>query len=359
MSALSGALLALAVVLALVVLALAVRGRAGGGGTPAQQFVELRGRIEALVATQHDLPRAVADGATVQARSLADLREQLGRLAEATARLETLGRSVAEVQGLLRVPHLRGTLGEVWLEELLRQVFPEALYRTPYAFRSGERVVPIDAKFPLDACQRMLKAEGDALVHERRAFRRSLRQRIDEIAERYIRPEEGTFEFALMYIPAEAVYYEAVVREESLDAAESIIGYSLRRHVLPVSPNTFYAYLAAVLHGLRRLEVEQRAREIQEALGGLRQLLGGFRRSFDLVGKHLDHAARQYHQSDRAWERVSAHLHAVTAISGGGGETPDALQPTEESPAGDSGMPSRERTGMPAGEEPARAPGCP
>jgi len=347
MTTLEVVFLAVTVVLAVAVLLLVLRGRGSGAELLQQQFVELRGRLDALVATQHELPRTMSDGATLQARSLADVREQLGRLAEATARLESLGRSVTEVQDLLRVPHLRGTLGEVWLEELLRQVFPEALFRTQYAFRSGERVdaalfigdriVPIDAKFPLDACQRMRHAEGEALVRERRAFRRSLRQRIDEIAERYIRPDEGTFDFALMYIPAEAVYYEAVVREESLESAESIIGYALRRHVLPVSPNTFYAYLAAVLHGLRGLEVEQRAKEIQAALGGLRQMVAGFRRTFDLVGRHLDHAGRQYQESDRAWERVSAHLDAVTAIGGGAGDGADALPPVAESPPDESG----------------------
>ena len=342
MSTLELASVALATVLAVAVLLLVLRGKGGGVELLQQQLVELRGRLDALVAAQHDLPRTMADGAALQARSLADVREQLGRLGEATVRLESLGRSVTEVQDLLRVPHLRGTLGEVWLEELLRQVFPEALYRTQYAFRSGERVdaalfvgeriVPIDAKFPLDACQRMLHAEGDALVRERRAFRRSLRQRIDEIADRYIRPDEGTFDFALMYVPAEAVYYEAVVREEPLDSGESIVGYALRRHVLLVSPHTFYAYLAAVLHGLRGLEVEQRAREIQAALGGLRQQVASFRRTFDLVGRHLDHAGRQYQESERAWERVSARFDAVTAIGGTIDEAPDSLEAADAEP---------------------------
>ena len=349
MSAFEVILLAIATVLAVAVFLLVLRERGSGTELLQQQLVELRGRLETLVVTQHELPRTMAEGAALQARSLADVREQLGRLGEATTRLESLGRSVTAVQDLLRVPHLRGTLGEVWLEELLRQVFPEALYRTQYAFRSGERVdaalfvgeriVPIDAKFPLHACQRMLHAEGDALARERRAFRRSLRQRIDEIADRYIRPDEGTFDFALMYVPAEAVYYEAVVREEPLDSGESIIGYALRRRVLPVSPHTFYAYLAAVLHGLRGLEVEQRAKEIQAALGGLRQMVEGFRRTFDLVGRHLDHAGRQYQESERAWERVNAHLEAITAIGGGGGKTPDALQPSQE-PGGGPAIPS-------------------
>jgi DNA recombination protein RmuC len=222
------------------------------------------------------------------------------------------------------VPRLRGTLGEVWLEELLRQVFPARLYEMQYAFRTGERVdavlrvgdrlVPVDSKFPLEACQRMLAAEGESAARERRGFRRSLKERIDEIAEKYIRPEEGTLDFALMYIPAEAVYYEAVVRDEALEDQESIVGYALRRHVIPVSPHTFYAYVSAVLHGLRGLEVEERAREIETALGALRHQFDRFQRAFALVGRHLDNAFKQYQESERQWVRVQERLDVATGF---------------------------------------------
>ncbi len=307
-----------------VLIVLMLRGRGHGAALLQAQLVELRSRVEAMVSTNQELPRTVAESAALQARSLADVRENLGRLAEATARLETLGRSVKEVEDLLRVPHLRGTVGELWLEELLRQVFPASHYRMQYGFRTGERVdaalfigdriVPVDAKFPLDACRRMLRADDAALARERRAFRRSLRERIDEIAERYIRPEEGTFDFALMYIPAEAVYYEAVVRDEVLDDADSIVTYALRRRVLPVSPHTFYAFLTAVLHGLRGLEVERRAGEILAALAALGQHFDRFHRSWDVVGRHLDKAARQYQESSRLWEHAAAQLAAVAAL---------------------------------------------
>jgi DNA recombination protein RmuC len=289
-----------------------------------QQLGEVRARLDQLVMAQSELPRTVAEGAAMQARSLADVRERLGRLSEATVRLEALGRSVADVQELLKVPRLRGTLGEVWLEELLRQVFPARLYEMQYAFRTGERVdavlrvgsrlVPIDSKFPLEACQRMLAADSEAAVRERRAFRRSLKERIDEIAEKYVRPDEGTLDFALMYIPAEAVYYEAVVRDEALEDQESVVGYALRRHVIPVSPHTFYAYVSAILHGLRGLEVEERAREIETALGALRQQFDRFQRAFALVGRHLDNAFKQYQESERQWVRVQERLETATGF---------------------------------------------
>jgi DNA recombination protein RmuC len=288
------------------------------------QLAELGARVREVAASAQDLPRTVAEGAALQARSIADVREHLGRLAEATSRLEALGQSVRDVEDLLKIPHLRGTVGEVWLEELLRQVFPASCYQMQYGFRTGERVdaalfigeriVPVDAKFPLEACRRMIEADDDAQVRERRAFRRSLRERVDEIAERYIRPDEGTFDFALMYVPAEAVYYEAVVRDEVFEDTESISAYALGRRVLPVSPHTFYAFLTAVLHGLRGLEVERRSGEILESLSALEQHFDRFRRSYELVGRHLDHAIRQYQESSRLWERASAHLSAIASV---------------------------------------------
>ena len=279
-----------------------------------QQLIEVRGRIDALVSSQGG--------------AVGDVRERLARLAEATKRLEEVGASVAGLQELLKVPRLRGTLGETWLEELLRQIFPAGLYEMQHAFRSGERVdavlkvgdrlVSVDAKFPLEACQRMLATDGAAAEVERRAFRKSLRARIDEIADKYIRPDEGTFEFALMYIPAENVYYEAVIRGEQVEGGDSLVAYALRRKVIPVSPNTFYAYLAAVLHGLRGLEVEKQAQQILESLGGLQQQLARFEEAYRLVGKHLEHAARQYAETDRQFDRIRDRLEAITGVTTGG-----------------------------------------
>ncbi len=254
-------------------------------------------------------------------RTVADVRERLGQLAEATARLESVGQSVREVQDLLRVPRLRGTIGEIWLEELLRQVFPEGHYEMQYTLgsgarvdaviRIGERLLAIDAKFPLEACQRMLAAAPETFERERKTFRKSVRDRIDEIAERYICPRDGTFEFALMYIPAESVYYEAMVRDEDL-SGDSVLSYAMSRRVIPVSPQTFYAYLSAVLHGLRGLQVEERAREL---LGEIRQLEEYFTRfwsSYERVGTHLVNAEKQYAESERLAARVRAQLEHVS-----------------------------------------------
>ena len=320
-------LLVIVVVLLLAVLLLLLKGGARVDLGPfQQQLIELRQRMDVVVSTQHEVPQKLAEGSAEQVKSLSDVREQLLKLSEATTRLEAIGQSVAQVEDLLKVPRLRGTLGELWLEELLRQVFPSGHYELQYSYKSGERVdavirfggriVPIDSKFPLEACQRMLQTDGEDAIRERRAFRRTLKARIDEIADKYIRPEEGTFDFALMYIPAESVYYEAMIRDEVPEDDTSVVGYSLNRKVIPVSPNTFYAYLAAILHGLRGLEVERSARDIINALGGLKQQFGKFERSYDLVGKHLSNAIKQHDETERRFGAVRQQLDGIIGIGG-------------------------------------------
>lgn len=289
-----------------------------------EELREVRRRLDALVDVQRDVPRQVAEGAAIQARSLTDVRERLVEMVEATRRIETVGASVAEVHDLLRVPKLRGTMGEVWLAEALREVLPAGTFETEYTFRTGERVdaivrlqdrlIPIDAKFPMDAYQRLRQARGDDLARARRAFERSVRARVDEIADKYIRPDEGTFEFALMYIPAEGVFAEATVAGGTAD--ESIGSYAHARNVFLVSPNTLYAYLSALAHGLRGLAVEQHAREILELLGGLRQAFNRFGESFARMGRHLEHAIKQHDEAARLLDDINRRLDRITDTPG-------------------------------------------
>ncbi|HXQ30216.1 MAG TPA: DNA recombination protein RmuC [Gemmatimonadales bacterium] len=304
---------------------IAVLARRGGGDSLLQQqLIELRSRLDALLGAQQALPRTLAEGTAEQARALADVRERLGELGAATKRLEQVGEAVVDVQQLLQVPRLRGTLGEVWLEELLHQILPLSAYGMQHTFRSGERVdavvhlgerfVPIDAKFPLEAYQRMLGATGADRDRERRAFARSLKGRIDEIADKYIRPEEGSYEFALMYLPAESVYYEATLGTPA-DEGTSVFSYALARRVIPVSPHTFYAYLLVILHGLKGMKVEEHAREIQAELGGLGQQFGTFWAAFEKVGAHLGNAAKQFEESAKQATKLEARFERVAGAA--------------------------------------------
>jgi DNA recombination protein RmuC len=306
-----------ALVLVIVLLVVLVVRRPPGQADAAllqQQFIELRSRFDALITVQQQVPRALAEGSAAQTQVLSDVRERLGQLGEVTKRLETVGGAVTEVQQLLQVPKLRGTIGELWLEELLRQILPASSYEMQHTFKSGDRVdavvrvgdrmVPVDAKFPLEACQRMLAATGAEAERERRAFVRSLKARVDEIADKYIRPDEGTYEFALMYIPAENVYYESLLRAQDPEDGNSIFSHAMARKVVPVSPHTFYAYLLVILHGLKGMKFELRAREIQDQLGALRQQFEAFWVAFEKAGAHLGNAVKQFEESDRQAGKV-------------------------------------------------------
>jgi DNA recombination protein RmuC len=312
LQAMTVALAALAVVLLLVVL-LRLPRPDGTAGLVQQQLVELRSRLDGLVAAQRALPATLAEGAREQLGVLGDVRDRLGALQATTRQLERLGQSVGEVERLLQVPKLRGTIGERWLEQLLADVMPSGSFELQYAFRSGERVdavirvgdrlVPVDAKFPLEACRRMLLAASEEASAEAarscgRCAPGSTRSPTATSGRRRTRSSSP------QRTSRRSVYYEAVVRDAGTEGADGVLEYALARKVVPVSPHTFYAYLLVVLHGLRGLEVEARAREILDGLGALRQQFDAFWTAHGKVGSHLANAARQYEESVRLRGRV-------------------------------------------------------
>jgi DNA recombination protein RmuC len=247
----------------------------------------------------------------------------LGKLGEVTQRVFDIGRDIAGLEQILRSPKVRGGLGETFLEGLLSQMLPREHYDLQYAFATGDRVdavvriggrlVPVDAKFPLENFRRMLEeTEEERRRPLRRAFARDVKARVDEIAKRYILPDEGTFDFALMYIPAENVYYEIIVKDDGQEA-DSPATYAMGRHVIPVSPNSLYAYLQVIVLGLRGLSIEKDAREIQARLARLRGDIDKFRDVFDVMGKHLGNARNKYEDAAVALDRVEAKLEGIEA----------------------------------------------
>ncbi|HXJ78684.1 MAG TPA: DNA recombination protein RmuC [Candidatus Methylomirabilis sp.] len=247
----------------------------------------------------------------------------LGKLGEVTQRVFDIGKDIAGLEQILKSPKVRGGLGESFLESLLGQMLPREHYELQYAFSTGDRVdavvkigghlVPVDAKFPLENFRRLREETDDDRRRQlRRAFARDVKARVDEIAKRYLLPDEGTFDFALMYIPAENVYYEIIVKDEDVEE-ESPATYAIGRHVIPVSPNSFYAYLQVIVLGLRGLQIEQDAREIQSRLARLRGDLDKFRDVYDVVGKHLTNARNKYDDATAALDRVEAKLEGIEA----------------------------------------------
>jgi DNA recombination protein RmuC len=257
------------------------------------------------------------------AKVFGDLKGQLGKVAEMATRMEALGREIEELQGILKAPKLRGNLGEASLEEFFRQVLQPSFWETQYRFGDGQIVdaviklrghlVPVDAKFPLESFQRMIAADDvEARKAARKEFERSVKARIDEIADKYIRPGEGTFEFALMYIPAENIYYEVIIKDDALGEGGSLLAYATSRRVVPVSPNSFFAYLSTIVTGLKGMQVEERAREILGELERLQREFAKFADVFRLVGTHLGNAQRKYEEAERLAGKVGDRLQSVT-----------------------------------------------
>jgi len=241
-----------------------------------------------------------------------NVREQLGKLEETNKQIISISKDISSLQELLRAPKFRGAMGETLLENLLSQVLPKEHYQAQYRFKSadtvdavirlGERLVPVDAKFSLENFQKMMDA-GDEPTKEsfRRKFIQDVKNRINEIAAKYILPAENTYDFALMYIPAENVYYEVIIKED-------IFSYSMSKKVIPVSPNTFYAYLQVICLGLRGLKVEENAKMILKSLGGLSIETDKLKEDFDILGNHLLNANTKYSDAQKRLDKVSVRL---------------------------------------------------
>ena len=252
---------------------------------------------------------------------MGEFQHRLGQLQESTQSMIQIGRDISSLQDILRAPKLRGLLGELFLEDLLKQLLPQERYELQYAFRTGEKVdaiirlgqgmVPVDAKFPLENFKRLIQSPSeDEKKRSRRQFCQDVKKHIDVIASKYIVPEEGTFDFALMYIPAENVYYETILKEEA-EEGQSLVQYALNRKVIPVSPNSFYAYLQAILLGLRGLRIENSVKEI---LGCLAQLSVDFKKfyeHFEKLGTHLSNSKTAYEKAQKQLDRFQHQLETI------------------------------------------------
>jgi len=252
--------------------------------------------------------------------TLEKLQNQLGRLKGDSERMLQLGADVRSLQDILKAPKLRGQLGEQSLEKLLREILPAGSFELQYQFKNGTKVdalvkmpdysVPIDAKFPLPSFEAMIKAEtDDEKGKKRRDFQRDVVNRIDEITSKYINPDEGTLDFALMYIPAENVYYETIVKYES-DRTD-ILRYSLDKKVIPVSPNLLYAYLMTIVMGLHGLQIEKQAAQIRQNLGKLAGSFNDFLADWSTLGGHIRNAYNKYDETQKKLDKFTMELDQI------------------------------------------------
>ena len=231
-----------------------------------------------------------------------------------------IGTEVRRLQDILGSPKLRGQMGERSLENLLGTILPKDAYSLQHTFKDGKMVdalikltdfsVPIDAKFPLPGFEKVLKAESEAeKTRHRKQFIKDCMAHIDKIASSYIRPAEGTLDFAIMYIPAENIYYETVVKYAG--ETQDVSKYALDKKVIPVSPNLLYAYLMTVSMGLHGLQIEKQAAEIRQNLKKLNTAFGSFGATWEVLGKHLRNAYSQYDEGQKKLDRLGLQLEQI------------------------------------------------
>lgn len=276
-------------------------------------------------------------------QTLGSVQSHLGKVEVTTKEVLEKAKTISSLEDLLRAPKFRGGLGEFFLGDLLAQILPPACYSLQHRFKSGEKVdavirigdnlVPVDAKFPLENFKRYIEEkEGKEKEGLRKRFIADVRKHIEDIATKYICPDEGTYDFALMYIPAENVYYETILKDEARGDERSLYASAIERRVIPVSPNSFYAYLQVIVFGLKGMQIEKSAQEIVRQLARLRGDLERFRNEFQTLGSHLANAKARFDEAEKRLEKFSGRLELATAEPLAG--LPEGGDPGEKSVKG-------------------------
>ncbi len=246
----------------------------------------------------------------------------IGTLINQQEKVQQLGQSL---EYLLQSPKLRGNYGEAILEEMLDKILPKGIWEKQYTIEGGEKVdavvkyknvvVPIDSKFPKEDYQKYLQAKDPLEKKTHWAnYEKALKIQINSIKDKYIKPEKGTSEFALLFIPSEAIYYETIAEKNHLGDPCQIYEYATAKKVIPVSPNTFYAFLNVIILGIRNIEIATEAKKLQELLSRLEKDYGFFFKNFEDIGKAIEKAGKAYDTGKGQVQRFKKNLDSAIAF---------------------------------------------
>jgi DNA recombination protein RmuC len=283
----------------------------------AARNTEMDGRLQAMTATMDrrlgEFDSKVDRRLEAATKQTNALYQRLGAVGQATELLAEQAKGLGQLQQILRPPKARGGFGELMLGQLLADRLPPTAYALQYGFAGGERVdavvkidriVPIDSKFPLDNFERMLAADNDIERQQfEKLFARDVKNHVDAIAGKYIRPDEGTYDFAFMYLPSEAIYYELACGKTG-----ALLEYAHGKRVVPVSPTTLDAYLRVIVLGLKGLQIEKHAQEVMAYCAQLQKEFGKFKEDFELVGTHLERAQKKFFESGKHLGKFETRL---------------------------------------------------
>ena len=283
-----------------------------------QQLGQVRQELQTGVATSGNLATQAQRDVAQQLQSSTNMLLQMQqRIGEVYQTSQDLTKATQTLQSVLGGAKTRGSLGEVTLERILEDALPQSAYAIQFRFastgavvdaivRSSDHILSVDSKFPLESYRRLLEVGEDA----RRDFSQAVRKHADSIAEKYILPDEHTFDYALMFVPSEGVYYELLMTEDSKYGR--LDEYCRNKRVFPVSPNTFYACLSAIAISLRGQQIEENARHLFASVAGLQKQLESFADVYDKLGTHLRHAQQSYEDADSRLTRARNSLEQMS-----------------------------------------------
>ena len=269
------------------------------------QLKEMRGTVDGTTKTMHSQIKSFT-------KETEKLRSEINDIQKAME-------NVSSFQEFFTSPKARGEWGEASLEHILKEYFPADFYQSQHMFESGEQVdavlklpndkiLPIDSKFPFDNYRKMIEeSDEDRREKYKKKFLKDAKKKITSIANKYILPSEGTVEFAIMYIPAEAVYYEINMNRE-IDVVE----YARQKKVILASPNTIFLTLKAIEHWFRDTHISRKTQEIIKGISRMEKDADKLKDDFRKLGKHLSNASSAYDRSDERLDMFNEKVKKLT-----------------------------------------------
>ncbi len=303
--------------------------------------LQMRELARTLDARLSDSTKTVVSQAGESARVVREVTAELTRVAEGQKQIGALNDQLRNLNDILKNTKTRGVLGEYFLETVLQNVLAPNTYQLQYPFKdnskvdavifSQDKIIPIDSKFSLENYNRLATAATD---DERKrysdALRADLKTRIEETS-KYIKPAEDTVDFAFMFIPSEALYYDLLINKIGVSAERDLIQYAAEKHVYPVSPTTFYVYLQIVYQGLRQMQINKSAQQIIKGVGELQRHLVRYEEYLEKIGTHLATTTNAYTTASKEFAKIEKDVVKIGNIETEGVKEIAGISPAEGS----------------------------
>ncbi len=316
-----------------------------------QPFLLIQNQIQELTKTLgarlDDSTKTMLSQSDRNVQIVKDITSEITKVTEGQKQMITLNDQLRNLNDILKNTKQRGILGEYFLEAVLKNILPPGAYQLQYPFSDGskvdavillqDRVIPIDSKFSLENYNRLAGGGGTLTDDERKrceaALRDDLKTRIDETS-KYIKPSENTVDFAFMFIPSEALYYDLLINKVGSAAGRDLIEYAGEKRVYPVSPTTFAAYLQMALQGIRQIEINKSAELIRKRVGELGRHLERYEEYLHKIGAHLTVTMNTYNTADKEFMKIDKDVLRIGKIEPDASAEPEKLGDGEKTETG-------------------------